>query len=33
MVANPLANAEDTGSMPGLGGSYMPQGDKASRHN
>lgn len=29
VVANPPANAEDTGSMPGLGGSYMLQGDKA----
>ena len=25
VVKNPLANAGDTGSSPGLGGSHMPQ--------
>ena len=29
MVENPPANAEDTGSNPGLGGSHVPWSDKA----
>ena len=29
VVGNPPASAEDTGSLPGLGRSYMPQADKA----
>ena len=29
VVKNPPANAGDTGSSPGLGGSHMPQSNKA----
>ena len=29
MVKNPLANAGDTGSIPGLGGSHTPWGTEA----
>ena len=30
MVQNPPANAEDTGSIPGAGGSRVPRGREAS---
>ena len=33
MVKNPLANAGDTGSIPGLGGSHTPRATEAMNRN
>ena len=33
VVKNPPANAEDTGSSPGLGRSHISQSNKPMRHN